>query len=157
MIHERHRFGQYTGQWTLGLPDDELLPPTAVLTDLIARAHEVRRRAHVPVSGFRVGSALLAGSGRIFSGCNVEASNGTSICAERAALVAAVAEGENAFSAVASVADTPAPLAPCGQCRQHLSDFAPSMVVVMLTTRSSQYELARMSDLFPRPNFKGRQ
>lgn len=99
---------------------------------LLAEALAVRERAYVPHSGFKVGAALLTASGRIFTGCNFEnASLGATICAERAAVGAAVSAGEREWVALAVVADYPEPVTPCGICRQVLAEFGPDMPVIM--------------------------
>lgn len=99
---------------------------------LLAEALAVRERAYVPHSGFKVGAALLTTSGRIFTGCNFEnASLGATICAERAAVGAAVSAGEREWVALAVVADYPEPVTPCGICRQVLAEFGPDMPVIM--------------------------
>ena len=86
--------------------------------------------AHAPYSRFSVGAALLAKSGRVFRGCNVEnASFGLSICAERNALFKAVSEGEREFVAVAVTAGDAGGASPCGACRQVLHEFAPDLAV----------------------------
>jgi cytidine deaminase len=97
--------------------------------DLIARASAARARAYAPYSRFLVGAAVLA-EGDVFDGANVEnASYGLTICAERSALVQAVAAGALSFRRVAIVSDAEPPVAPCGACRQMLSEFGLDVVV----------------------------
>jgi cytidine deaminase len=94
--------------------------------DLLERARRAADRAYAPYSGFHVGAALLLRDGRVVTGTNIEnASFGLSLCAERAALARAVAEGARPgeVEAVASSA------APCGACRQWLVEFAVDRVV----------------------------
>lgn len=97
---------------------------------LIRAARSARRRAYAPYSGFRVGAAVLTGSGAIVGGCNVEnASLGLSICAERGAVHRAVAEGHRRLLAVA-VSSGPAAATPCGACRQVMAEFGIRAVVI---------------------------
>lgn len=100
--------------------------------DLLRAACDVRLRSHSPYSHFRVGAALLCRSGRIVTGTNVEnVSFGLSICAERAAVFRAIAEGERDFVAIAICADGRVPTPPCGACRQVLLEFGAELEVIM--------------------------
>ncbi len=102
-------------------------------------------------SKFSVGAALLTKSGKIFTGCNVEnISLGLTICAERGAVAAAIAEGQKDFVAIAVVTESEAPALPCGACRQVLAEFNPGIEIVASTTRGSVQEF-NLSDLLPHP------
>jgi cytidine deaminase len=118
---------------------------------LIAAARTARDHAHAPYSNFRVGAAVHAKSGRIFTGCNVEnATYGLTLCAERVAIFKAISEGERGFDAVAVVADTDALTPPCGSCRQILWEFCGDADVV-LANLNGKVERYRMSALLPKP------
>src|SRR6266480_5101990 len=102
--------------------------------DLVAAAARARGNSYSPYSRFRVGAALLAKSGRVYVGCNIE--NGAytpGVCAERVALGTAIASGEKpgSFVAIAVVGDDPQPTTPCGVCRQILMELAPGILVIM--------------------------
>jgi cytidine deaminase len=102
--------------------------------ELVKAALAVRERAYVPYSHFKVGAALLARSGKVYVGCNIE--NGAyspTMCAERVALGSALAAGEQpgSFTAIAVVGDQTHPTSPCGVCRQVLYELAPGCTVVM--------------------------
>lgn len=98
--------------------------------DLFQLALASAQRAYAPYSGFRVGAALLASDGRVFSGVNVENSSfGGTICAERTAVVKAVSEGVLNFSAIA-VASPDGASSPCGICRQFLFEFGEELRVI---------------------------
>ncbi|MDR2210416.1 MAG: cytidine deaminase [Spirochaetaceae bacterium] len=92
---------------------------------LFTIARQAAEAAYAPYSRFRVGAALLAQDGTVFSGCNVEnRSFGLTICAERSAVVQGVSAGHRSFRALAIAApDSPVPVGPCGACRQVLSEF----------------------------------
>ena len=98
---------------------------------LYQAARDAMKNAYVPYSNYRVGAALLAKDGRLFTGCNVEnAAYGNTLCAERTALVKAISEGVREFTKIAIAAKGSAPF-PCGACRQSLYEFAPGLEVLV--------------------------
>ncbi len=101
---------------------------------LIDEARRVRALAYSPYSKFAVGAALRSTDGQVHVGCNVEnASFGLTICAERSALVSAVAKGAHRFDAIAIAAPGDEPMAwPCGACRQVLSEFGMDLRVLIV-------------------------
>jgi cytidine deaminase len=99
---------------------------------LIKMASRARKKAYAPYSKFKVGAALEAENGKIYTGSNIEnASYGVTICAERVALVKAVSEGVKKLKRIAIVAGSIKPCPPCGICRQALYEFAPKMEIIM--------------------------
>jgi len=118
-------------------------PPlgAAMKARLVKAARAAAQAAYSPYSNFPVGSAVMAGSGRIYAAANVEnASYGLSLCAERGAIVAAVSAGERSLTAVAVYTPTPSPTAPCGACRQVLNEFGPSAAVLCVCDSSQRLE-----------------
>ncbi len=104
-------------------------------------ARRAAREAYAPYSRFAVGAAVLAGSGAIFAGCNVEnASYGLCNCAERTALFSAVAAGERKIRAVAVYTPTKTPTLPCGACRQVINEFGPGALVLCLCDGKERVE-----------------
>ncbi len=123
---------------------------TEVKQNLSAKAEEVRENAYAPYSNFRVGAALLGKSGRIYVGCNVEnGSYGATICAERGAIMAAVASGEREFEAIAITTTANKPCPPCGICRQVLSEFAPDMDVLLVVAETQEVTCLTLGELLP--------
>lgn len=115
--------------------------PDSLATQLINEAIKVRELAYAPYSNFKVGAALLGKSGKIYTGCNVEnASYGATICAERSAVVKAVSEGERSFTALAVVTDCNLPGAPCGICRQFLSEFGLDLRIILANLQGAIIE-----------------
>ena len=94
-------------------------------------AIKARENAYSPYSHFAVGAALLCEDGTIYEGCNIEnASYGLTNCAERTAIFKAVSEGHTKFKALAVVADTEGPCAPCGACRQVMAEFKIPLIIM---------------------------
>ena len=118
---------------------------------LILKAKEGMLRAHAPYSHFRVGAAVETSSGKVFIGCNVEnASYGATICAERTALVSAVAAGEKKIKNIAIITETAEPVTPCGVCRQFMVEFcAPSTKVVCASSLNSKTNEYTVKELLP--------
>lgn len=118
---------------------------------LIAAARQARENAHAPYSNFRVGAALRAQSGRIYTGCNIEnASYGLTCCAERVAIFKALSEGERGFEAIAVVTDTESLTPPCGACRQVIWEFCGDIPVILANLKG-EVEHERAGKLLPRP------
>jgi cytidine deaminase len=117
------------------------------LTDsLVAAAQAAQRRAYAPYSNFHVGAALESQDGAVFVGCNVEnASYGLTICAERAAICAAVSAGVRRFRRAVVVSDSDPPAAPCGACRQVLAEFGRDLRIdVVGPSRTMSWTLAEL-------------
>ena len=94
-------------------------------------AIKARENAYSPYSHFAVGAALLCEDGTLYEGCNIEnASYGLTNCAERTVIFKAVSEGHIKFKALAVVADTEGPCAPCGACRQVMAEFKIPLIIM---------------------------
>jgi cytidine deaminase len=113
------------------------------------RAVAAAQHAYCPYSQFRVGAALIARSGAVFYGCNVEnASYGLTNCAERTAVFQMVAAGETAFDVIVIYTPTPEPTAPCGACRQVLNEFNPDAEVISVCDGTGVLR-SKIRDLLP--------
>lgn len=119
--------------------------------ELVQKAVEMQKFAYCPYSKFPVGAALLCADGSVFTGCNVEsAAYGSTICAERTALLKAVSEGHREdWSAIAVAGKGMEFCWPCGSCRQMLYEFAPDLRVLAVRG-DGEFEEAKLSDLLPR-------
>ncbi len=120
---------------------------------LMETAVEARKNAYAPYSGYRVGAALLAEDGRVFTGCNVEnAAYSPTICAERVAVGKAVSEGATRFTAIAVVGgagENPSDTCtPCGVCRQVLAEFASSELAIVVGS-PDRFAVHTLGELLP--------
>ncbi len=117
---------------------------------LMDDAKAVRDNAHAPYSGFKVGAAIRAASGKVYVGVNVEnAAYPEGTCAEAGAIAAMVAAGDTEIAEVAVVGDAPAPVTPCGGCRQKIAEFAPKGVLVTMGTMAGKTLTMKIEELLP--------
>ena len=111
-------------------------------------AIKARENAYSPYSHFAVGAALLCEDGTLYEGCNIEnASYGLTNCAERTAIFKAVSEGHVTFKALAVVADTEGPCAPCGACRQVMGEF--NIPIIIMGNLKGDIEVVSTEALLP--------
>lgn len=121
---------------------------TEAIQQLHAVAVAARQHAYAPYSKYQVGAALMTGSGVTYSGANVEnAAYPDGMCAERSALFAAVSQGERAFQAIVVVTENGG--APCGSCRQALSEFGEQLLVVTTDLEGKVYLNTTLDQLLP--------
>jgi cytidine deaminase len=123
---------------------------TSVADELVAAARGVRDNAYAPYSRFKVGAAVRSASGKVYVGCNVEnVAYPEGTCAEAGAIAAMVAAGETRLTAVAVIADSPAPVPPCGGCRQKLAEFGAGDTPVTLATTDGALGQTTVGELLP--------
>ncbi len=115
---------------------------------LISRALAVRAWAYAPYSNYQVGAALLASSGKIYDGVNVEnAAYPSTICAERTALVKAISEGERQFEALVVATENGG--SPCGSCRQMLAEFGLDLTILIADGKGKVLQETSLKELLP--------
>lgn len=122
--------------------------------ELCYLAIEAMKLAYVPYSGYTVGAALLANSGKVYIGCNIEnASYTPTVCAERTAIFKAVSEGERSFSVIAVAGGKGAVLEgafpPCGVCRQVMTEFCKKDFRILMVTGTDSFEEYTLEELLP--------
>lgn len=123
---------------------------TPEVQELFDAAVAVQANAHAPYSRFRVGAAIRSGSGRIFTGCNVEnAAYPQGSCAEAGAISAMVAAGERTIVEVLTVCDGTLPSTCCGGCRQRIREFAAGDVVVHAAGTRGLWFSTTLAELLP--------
>ena len=118
--------------------------------ELVELAFTMLERSYVPYSRFPVGAALLCADGTVFTGCNVEnAAYGSTICAERTAVVKAVSEGHrDDWSTLAVVGKSADYCWPCGACRQMLYEFCPELTV-LVARGDGEFVRLSLAELLP--------
>ena len=126
------------------------------MEQLVEIAYEAREMSYAPYSQFKVGAALLAKSGKIYKGCNIEnAAYTPTNCAERTAFFKAVSEGERKFAAIAIVGGKEGEenltfCAPCGVCRQVMMEFCdPKEFQIILGRGNKEYKIYLLDELLP--------
>ncbi len=123
------------------------------VAELLILAEKARKNAYAPYSNFKVGAALLADSGKVYLGCNVEnAAYGSTICAERNAMTTAIAAGDREFSAIAVTGGINEPIdecVPCGSCRQFMSEFSPNGDLLVITGSPRRPNIYTIEMLLP--------
>lgn len=121
--------------------------------DLCKKAIEATQNSYSPYSGCKVGAALLAESGKVYTGCNIEnASFSPTICAERVAFSKAVSEGEGHFVAIAVAGEKDGKLSaftPCGVCRQVMAEFCEAEFKILVVTGEDSFDEYTLSQLLP--------
>ena len=121
------------------------------MANLIEEATKARANAVAPFSKFKVGAALETADGKVYRGCNVEnCTYGLTVCAERVALLSALAAGERSFRAIAVVTQSEEPSTPCGPCRQLMWEYCGDIPVTLANLKGKRIEY-KLSELFPHP------
>ncbi|PYQ33530.1 MAG: cytidine deaminase [Acidobacteria bacterium] len=121
------------------------------MSDLVDEARKARENAAASFSKFKVGAALRTAAGKIYRGCNVENSTyGLTVCAERVALLSALAAGERKFTAIAVVTQSEEPSTPCGPCRPLMWEYCGDIEVTLANLAGQRVEY-KLSTLFPYP------
>lgn len=116
--------------------------------ELIKKALEAQKKAYVPYSKFKVGAALVAEDGKIYTGCNIEnAAYSVSICAERTAIFKAISEGNRKIKIIAVVANSDFTY-PCGVCRQAINEFGKNATIIVAKSED-EYKEYKLDDLLP--------
>lgn len=118
------------------------------MEEVINRARSAYLNSIPGYSNFRVGAALVTKDGKIYTGCNIEASTSLGICAERVAILKALSEGERHFTKLLILTEGGEYCSPCGSCRQMLWEYAPDLEVLMINS-AGQILSKMISELLP--------
>ncbi|MGL4391829.1 MAG: cytidine deaminase, partial [Fusobacteriaceae bacterium] len=120
------------------------------ILSLIEEAVFARENAYAKYSNFKVGAVVVDERGNHFRGANVEnGSYGLSNCGERSAIFSAVTGGMKKIKVLCVVADTSAPVSPCGACRQVMKEFSDEDTIVILANLKKDYKLMTIDELLP--------
>ncbi len=117
--------------------------------ELVEKAYEAMEFSYSPYSNFKVGAALLTTSGKVYTGCNVEAASfGATNCAERTAIFKAISEGDRDYKAIAIVSSSRDWTYPCGICRQVIVEFGKDIDIIV--AKDYDYEVYKIDELLPK-------
>lgn len=117
---------------------------------LIEISKQAIQNSYSPFSAFKVGTALLTKSGKIYSGCNIEVvSLSLTLCAERVAFAKAISEGEKEFVAIAISTNRNRIFYPCGACLQFMTEFSENLKII-LSKSKKYYEVYNLKKLLPK-------
>lgn len=118
--------------------------------ELLKTATAMLEKAYTPYSHFHVGAAAVGDSGKVYGGCNIEnASFGATNCAERTAIFSGIAAGETHFQALLVTGNTDGPIAPCGICRQVISEFFDPDAPIYLTNQKGAMVKSTVAEILP--------
>lgn len=120
------------------------------MKELMKLAEMAYENSYSPYSGIKIGAAIRAGSGKIYTGTNIEnASYGATICAERSAISKAVSDGETEVTAVAVTGDIDDYAYPCGICRQVISEFMKPDMEIAVSGKNKEMKVFKLKELLP--------
>ncbi len=120
------------------------------MKELMKLAEKAYENSYSPYSGIRIGAAIIAGSGKIYTGTNIEnVSYGAGICAERSAIAKAVSDGETEITAVAVTGDIDDYAYPCGICRQVISEFMKPDMEIAVSGKNKEMKVFKLKELLP--------
>ncbi|HHV97781.1 MAG TPA: cytidine deaminase [Clostridiaceae bacterium] len=118
--------------------------------ELVKIASEEKHKAYAPYSGFKVGAAVVTGTGNVYTGVNIEnASYGATNCAERTAVFKAVSNGERKIDLVAISSESDDYIFPCGICRQVLAEFGHKDTKIICSKNNGDFIVFKLEDLLP--------
>jgi len=120
------------------------------MKELMKLAEKAYENSYSPYSGIRIGAAIIAGSGKIYTGTNIEnASYGATICAERSAISKAISDDETEITAVAATGDIDDYAYPCGICRQVMSEFMKPDMEIAVSGKNKDIKVFKLKELLP--------